>query len=260
MSIFYTTTGQPISVRGDVATLAASLGAPNAELVLTHSNAISGASEGFGGGSSLTFQVTGTYVGTLTVEATVDGTTYIAIPHVAAATMLGAITTVSAATGFFKASVAGFSRVRVRMSAHSSGAAIVSAIVTFSDSSYCDNWASMPAVLGVTATAAVNTGVTLTLPAVAGLSHYITSISIYRMYSVVGIAAAAPNIVTTTNMPGSLAYNFGQAIIAAGSMEQFVLTPTLPIRSTVVGTATTFVCPAQLQTIWRVNASYYLGP
>src|SRR6266566_4860776 len=52
------------------------------------------------------------------------------------------------------------------------------------------------ATLHVTATAAVNTGATATLPAAgAGLFHYITSIEIVKLYAVIGVANAAGTII-----------------------------------------------------------------
>jgi len=116
--------------------------------------------------------------------------------------------------------------------------------------------------LWVTATAAVNTGSTLTLPAVAGQFHYITRIELVKLYSVVGVAAGAGVIVTTTNLPGSPSFTTEQLASAAGTCVQ-VIDYTFPgsgIKSSVVNTATTFVAPAQLQTIWRWNVVYRSGP
>jgi len=106
-------------------------------------------------------------------------------------------------------------------------------------------------------TAAVNTGVTITLPLVAAKFHYITSIQIYKLYSVLGVAAGAGVIITTTNLNG-LAFTTEQLAAAAGSCVKVVDTayPT-PIRSQVIGTATTIVIPAQLQTIWRAIVTYF---
>lgn len=110
----------------------------------------------------------------------------------------------------------------------------------------------------VTATGAVNTAVTATLPAPGpGLFHYITAIEIVKFYSVVGVAAAAPIDVTTTNLPGSLAISFEQAASAAGSavVRQHSFDKK-PLKSSVENVATTIVCPAQLQSIWRVTVYY----
>lgn len=118
------------------------------------------------------------------------------------------------------------------------------------------------APLHVTGTAAVNTGLTVTLPAAgAGLFHYITSIQWVKRYSVIGVAAGAGVIITSTNLPGNPAWDTEQLAGAAGTVVLVInYQPTRPLRSSVANTATTIVAPAQLQTIWRGNVSYYVGP
>lgn len=120
---------------------------------------------------------------------------------------------------------------------------------------------NLPAALLVTATAAVNTGVTVTLPAVANSFHYVVGIEIVKLYSVIGVAAGAGVIITSTNLPGTPAWTTEQIAAAAGNAPKVVSWfPPSPIRSNVVNTNTTIVCPAQLQTIWRVNVLYYAAP
>jgi hypothetical protein len=237
--------------------LANNLAALNAEFLLTIAD--TALLTNVGSCQSVTVQVSGTYVGTLIVEGTVDGTNYVTVPVVQESALLGTATFPSAATGLFSGPCAGFRILKVRMSAYTSGTAVVSMIATAAPWKFTD-WESIPSVLNVTATAAVNTGVTCTLPLVAGLCHYITGIHIERQYSVIGVAAAAPNIVTTTNIPGLPSWNFGQGVVAAGLTDQIDFSPAAPIRSTTAGVATTIVCPAQIQSIWRATAHYYLGP
>lgn len=121
---------------------------------------------------------------------------------------------------------------------------------------------AMAAALAVTATAAVNTGATCTLPAAgAGLFHYITSIRLTKRYSAVGVASGSGVVVTTTNMPGNLAWDTEQLASPAGTVVTVLAEqPGWPIRSAVANTATTFVAPAQLQTVWRWAVTYYTGP
>lgn len=116
--------------------------------------------------------------------------------------------------------------------------------------------------LCVTGTAAVNTALTVTLPApAAGLFHYITSIQVQKLYAVVGVAAGTGVIITTTNLPGTPAFTTEQLASAAGTVATVVnLTPTTPLKSAVAATATTIVAPVQLQTIWRINVTYYTAP
>jgi hypothetical protein len=112
--------------------------------------------------------------------------------------------------------------------------------------------------LAVTATAAANTGVTLTLPAVTGESHYITSIHISRT-ATAALAGSATLVITSTNI-GGLTWSVGNAMSAGGTQNDLVLTPTLPIQSDAPGTATTIVCPVPgAAVLWRVNVTYYTG-
>jgi hypothetical protein len=134
------------------------------------------------------------------------------------------------------------------------------AVVLASDQSTLPAVAEMRAsTLHVTGTAAVNTALTLTLPApAAGLFHYITKIEIVKLYSVVGVAAGAGVIITSTNLPGNPAWTTEQLASPAGTATKVVdYQPATPLKSSVAATATTIVCPLQLQTIWRVNVSYF---
>lgn len=117
------------------------------------------------------------------------------------------------------------------------------------------------ATLHVTGTAAVNTALTITLPAAgAGLFHYITSIQWVKLYSVVGVANAAGILITSTNLPGNPVWLTEQAVINAGLAPVVInYQPTTPLKSAVANTATTIVAPLQLQTIWRGNVSYFTG-
>ncbi len=118
------------------------------------------------------------------------------------------------------------------------------------------------AALWVTAVGAVNTSVTATLPAPgAGLFHYITSIRVTKLYALVGVASGTGVTITTTNLPGGPAWTTEQAAGALGTAVKVVDEVCgLPIKSAAANAATTIVCPAQAQTIWRVNVTYYTGP
>lgn len=119
-----------------------------------------------------------------------------------------------------------------------------------------------PSTLIITAKSVVNTTVTATLPAVAGQFHYITSIQITKLYNVVGVASGAGVDITTTNLPGSLAFTTEQLASAAGTAVKVVDMDftSNPLKSSAANTVTTIVCPQQLQTIWRVVVSYYTAP
>ena len=115
-------------------------------------------------------------------------------------------------------------------------------------------------VLMVTGTAAVNTALTITLPAVAGLFHYITSIQLMKLYNSIGVADGNGVIVTSTNLPGSPAWTTEQVAGTAGTIVTVInLILKAPLKSSVVSVATTLVAPVQLQTIWRANVTYFTG-
>ena len=115
------------------------------------------------------------------------------------------------------------------------------------------------AALGVTAVGASGAAVTLTLPAVAAQFHYITLIEIVKYAAAALTGAAAPVTVTTTNLPGSPAFTLTTAG-AIGTSERDTYAPMKAIKSAVVNTATTIVCPATTGVIWRVNVWYVAAP
>lgn len=78
---------------------------------------------------SLTLSVTGTFSGTLTFEATADGSTWFSVLAVNTAT--GAQATTTTATGLFAYPNAGYVSVRARGTAWSSGTATVTAVRGF---------------------------------------------------------------------------------------------------------------------------------
>lgn len=75
------------------------------------------------GQGSLGVQVTGTFVGTLQFEQSIDGVTYVSLAMVP--NTLGATVTSTTAIGFWTAPIAGARWVRVRFSAYTSGTATV---------------------------------------------------------------------------------------------------------------------------------------
>jgi hypothetical protein len=92
------------------------------------------------------------------------------------------------------------------------------------------------------------------------LFHYFTSIQLVKLYSVVGVAAGAGVIITSTNLVGNPSWTTEQAVGAVGTAPKVIDDKlSSPLKSSVANTATTFVAPAQLQTIWRWNVQYYVG-
>lgn len=115
----------------------------------------------------------------------------------------------------------------------------------------------VPASLAVTATATAGTGVTLTLPAVTGQFHYITALTLQRYATAALTGAAAPVVVTSTNLPGSLAWTFDTAGAIGTSMIQKENYGGNPLRSSSAGVATTVVAANLTNAIWRFTATYF---
>lgn len=113
------------------------------------------------------------------------------------------------------------------------------------------------ATLAVTVTAATGVAATLSIPAVAGLFHYITSIEV-RLYSTAArTGVAAPILVTTTNIPGTPSLTFDTAGAIGTSLVQQPFAGATPLKSLTVNTATTIVAPLVTGGIWRMTATYF---
>ena len=234
------------------------LGALNAEVFLD-----------INGKAVVTFDAR-TAAGALTYvcEGTVDGTNYIALPMfaqfqllVAAAVAEQYVPSVVIATthsGIYTVGCSGFKRIRIRVSAYTSGNVTISPRASIAD--FIIYARKIPATFHVTATAAANTAATATLPAAgAGMFHYITSINITRN-ATAALAGTATIIHTTTNLPGSPAWSVGNAMAAGGTQIDVVYEPNAPLKSSVANTATTVVCAAAgAAVLGRVNVSYYVG-
>jgi hypothetical protein len=82
-----------------------------------------------GGGnreSAVGYQITGTFVGTISFEGTIDGSTFVPVAAVPAAVMpYGTPVTSATAPGIWTVYSAGFMGVRARCSAYTSGTAVI---------------------------------------------------------------------------------------------------------------------------------------
>jgi hypothetical protein len=108
-------------------------------------------------------------------------------------------------------------------------------------------------------TGAASAAVTATLPAAgAGLFHYITRINIMKYATVATTGSATPAVVTSTNLPGSLAWTTPTAL-AVGTQYETDVQGSSPLRSSVSNTGTTFVAPIATSIIWRINVYYFTG-
>jgi hypothetical protein len=196
------------------------------------------------------------FTGTVVFEATVDGTNYFAVTGLVGSTTVSLIAGAGVVNTQLVVGVSGFRRFRLRVSAYTSGTLTVALRSSASD--YAILATPIPAAFCATATGLVNAAVTLTVPAVAGVFHLFTRIQIKRFFVTAGLGAVTPTIVTTTNMPGTMAFSFGTSGAIGSTLEELVQ-PHHPIKSTTAGSNTTIVCPAGTDTIWRVSACYLLG-
>jgi hypothetical protein len=239
-------------------TISVTLGALNAETVMDLS-----------GCSTVAFDVR-TAAANLTYlfEGSIDGTNYFPLPAwanfqllVAAAVGEQYVSSVVVATthsGSYTVGVPGLRRVRLRVSAYTSGNITVSARGTTADVVIYGR--PVPATLHVTATAAAAAAATATLPSAgAGLFHYITSIELCRN-ATAAVAGTATLIHTSTNLPGSPAWSVGNAMVAGGTQMDLSYSPACPLKSLLAGTATTIVMAAGGAAVLnRINVSYYVG-
>lgn len=201
---------------------------------------------------------------TVSVEGTVDGTNYVALPAVRIDTLAVVLSVVSATTLAVSLVVpsGGWQRIRLRVSAYTSGNIV--AIMRGSVAAVPSLPAQLPpypATLHVTATAAAGAAATLSLPAPgAGLRQYVTHVRLERFQAALGVAAATPVLVTTTNLPGAPVFSFSQRAAEQGAIEIGAYDYGTPLQAAAANTALTIVAPVQAQTLWRLSAHYYVAP
>lgn len=213
------------------------------------------------GCGSVALDLRGTFSMTVEVAGTVDGTNWTPIPvrpvNVASVLYVAAVT--GTAAGLWVGACAGFRRVRARVTAYTSGSA--SAVIMANLAPLDQSLSGMVTSGAGTAVGASGAAVTLTLSAPgAGLRHYLTYLSINRFAAAALTAAAAPVTVTTTNIPGALAFSFAADAFPQGSIDRWREDFAFPFASSAQNTATTIVCPATTGVIWRVTAGFYVAP
>ena len=229
--------------------LSGTLGALNAELQVDAD-----------GSATVSLDLRGTFSMTVAVQGSIDGINWTLIPvrpQTGGVYVLGIAGT---AAGAWMASCAGYRKVRAIVTAYTSGA---SSAVLMSSTALFDDFAKNGSVtpLLVTATGAASAAVTLTIPAPGvGLRHYITYLSVNRFASAVLTAAAAPVLVTTTNIPGALVLTLPADAAALGTLYPWREDFAYPMMVTAQNTATTIVAPVATGVIWRLTAGYYVAP
>ena len=67
-------------------------------------------------------------------------------------------------------------------------------------------------------------------------------------------------MITTTNLPGALAFSIPMEAAAQGSVYEKVMEPARAIMASAQNTATTIVAPLTTSVIWRISATFYVAP
>ena len=80
------------------------------------------------------------------------------------------------------------------------------------------------ATLAATGLSAANAIVTVTLPAVVGQFHYVTSVFVHRTCTAAITGTANLNI-TTTNLPGAIAWSMGNACAVGSTTTAVAVAP-----------------------------------
>ena len=211
------------------------------------------------GTSSFMFRLSGTFVGTLLVEGSINGADFETIPMrpINVASKLYVLS--ATAAGTFVGTNPGYSQLRVKCSAYTSGSAAFT--ISASNAVLDQVTEALVASLSVTATGTAAASVTLTLPSPgAGLRQYITNLRIESHATALLVMGATPVIVTSTNLPGARAFSFPVDARAGGTVYEKVVILPHPVAASAQATATTIVCPATTSIIWRVTVDYYVAP
>lgn len=230
--------------------VAGNLGALNAEIIVAAD-----------GSSTVALDLRGTFSMTVEVSGSVDGVNYEMIPvrRLNAAAIGYVASVVGTTAGVWVGKCSQYLFVRARVTAYTSGSA-TAALLT-NTALLDDSLQGMVTTTLGTNTGAAGAAVTLTIASPgAGLRHYLTYISISRFAAALMTAAATPLIVTTTNLPGSLAFSVPADAAAQGAVATIREDFAYPLAASAQGTATTIVCPATTNAIWRVTAGYYVAP
>ncbi len=230
--------------------LSGTLGALNAEVISPCD-----------GCASVSIDLRGTFNMSVEISGAIDGVNYTPIPvrplNIASLAYVALIS--GTQVGSWVGTCSGFRFVRARVTAYTSGSATT--ILAANTSPLDNSLVGLATPLIVTSVGASGAAVTLTLPAPgAGLRQYLTYLGINRFAAAALTAAAAPVTVTTTNLPGSLAFSFAADAALQGTIDRWREDFAYPIPSAVQNTATTIVCPITTGVIWRLTAGYYVAP
>jgi hypothetical protein len=227
------------------------LAAANAEIVLPSDSC-----------GTVALDLRGTFNLSVEISGTVDGTNWTPIPirpvNQTAVAYAAAIS--GSVQGLWVGSCIGYRSVRARCTAFTSGSA--TATLTTSNAPLDQTLAgtSTPSIGTIVGAAAAAATLTLASPGV-GLRHYMTYLRIVRFASAALTASATPVTITTTNLPGSLAFTCAADALQLGQRDIVVAEDfAYPIAASAQNAATTIACPATPGVIWRVTAGFFVAP
>lgn len=213
------------------------------------------------GASTVVVDLRGTFSLTVEIAGTVDGINWQIIPvkPLNQASVLYVAAIAGTTAGSWVGECGGFTQVRARVTAYTSGAATTYIVSSNASLPIVSNLTFTPTLVTTVGTAGAAT--TLTIPAPgAGLRQYLTYLSINRFATALLTAGTAPVNVTTTNLPGTLAFSFPAEAAAQGTIDRWREDFAYPLASSALNTNTTIVCPATTGVIWRVTAGYFVAP
>ena len=230
--------------------IAGALGSLNAEIITKAD-----------GCTTVSLDLRGVFSQTVEVSGTVDGVNWLPIPmrpvNVAATRFVAVIA--GAVAGAWVGDCSPYLTVRARVTAYTSGASTATLMATNAVLGPAFQPWTTTDVQTITAAAGVAATLTISSPG-AGLRHYLTYLRIVRFAAAVLTPAATPVLVTTTNIPGTPSFSFPADAAAQGTVFTFQEDFGQPIAATAQAAATTIVCPATTNVIWRITAGYYVAP
>lgn len=116
-----------------------------------------------------------------------------------------------------------------------------------------------PSIFHVSGTSGANAALNITLPAVAGKFHYITSIRLVRA-ATAAVAGGALLTQVSFNLPGNPVWIAGNAIAAGQTIVDLDYHPTTPLRSLAAGvTSAVGMVAGGATVVNNLNVSYYVA-
>lgn len=212
------------------------------------------------GASTVSLDLRGTFSHTVQLQGSIDGVNWVVIPvrsSLGGGFVLAVVGTVS---GIWMGSCTGYRKVRAIVTAYTSGG---STATLMASNALFDDFASRGGITSAmgTITAAAGVAATLTIAAPGvGLRQYLTYLRITKFAAATLTAAAAPILVTTTNIPGTPVFSLPADAAAQGTVYSYQEDFAYPLMANAQNTAMTIVAPLTANVIWRITAGYFVAP